>query len=103
MEDEAVAPHGYCHSVVPERETVGADEETLGLREEPDAQDEQEVDKVAHVGEEVVVADGVVLVPAYGHEIAAKVVSNVLHLESLELLTLFARYTSSRSTAAIHQ
>lgn len=70
VEYEAIPPHGYGHSVVAECETVGTDEEAFGLREEPDAEDEEEVDEVAHVGEEVVVAYGVVFVPSHGHEVS---------------------------------
>ena len=73
VEDEAVAPHGDGDGVVAEGETVGGDEEAFRLREEPDAEDHEEVDEVAEVGEEVVEADFVVVVPAHGHEVSAQV------------------------------
>jgi hypothetical protein len=41
----------------------------LGLREEPNAQNHQKVDKVAQIRQEVMIADLVVLVPSYWHEV----------------------------------
>lgn len=72
MEDETVPPHRYGYRVVAEGEAVGGDEEAFGVREEPDAEDHEQVDEVAEVGEEVVVADFVVVVPAHGHEVSTK-------------------------------
>lgn len=69
MEDQRVAPHGDGYCVVAQRQTESADEEAFAAGEEPDAQDHEEVDKIAKVGEEVVVAYLVVLVPANRHEI----------------------------------
>jgi hypothetical protein len=40
------------------------------LREDPDGEEEEAVDKVAQVGEEVVEADLVVFVPSQGHEVS---------------------------------
>ena len=42
------------------------------MGKEPDGEDHEEVDEVAEVGEEVVVAGVVVFVPAYRHEIAVR-------------------------------
>lgn len=69
MEDERVSPHGNGDSIVSQSEAESADEETLAGREEPDAEDEEEVDKIAEIGEKVMVANLVILVPANGHEV----------------------------------
>ncbi|KAJ8104601.1 hypothetical protein OPT61_g10671 [Boeremia exigua] len=56
VEDERVAPHDDGDGVVAHDQAVGGDEETLRLGEDPDAEDGEDVDKVAQVGQEVVVA-----------------------------------------------
>lgn len=70
MKDERVPPHGNSDCIIPKGQAKGADKETLAAREEPDGQDHEQVDKVAQVGQEVVVANLVVCVPPNGHEIA---------------------------------
>lgn len=70
MKDQAVPPHGNCYSIIAERQTVGADEKAFGLREEPDGQNEEHVDKIAKIRQEVVEANLVVFVPSDRHEIA---------------------------------
>ena len=70
MEDQTIPPHGYRDSIVAKGETICADEQPLRLGEEPNAQDEEQVNEVAEVGEEVVEAGLVVFVPPHGHEVA---------------------------------
>lgn len=72
MEDQAVPPHGDGDGVVAEGEAICADEEALGLREEPYGEDQEEVNEVAEVGEKVVEANFVVVVPANWHEVAVR-------------------------------
>lgn len=47
MKDEAVAPHGDCDCVITIRKAVCADEQPLAIREYPDRQHAERVDKVA--------------------------------------------------------
>ncbi len=60
VEDERVAPHDDGDGVVAEGEAEDGGEEALGVGEDPDGEEEEEVDEVAEVGEEVVVAARVV-------------------------------------------
>ena len=69
MEDHAVPPHGDCHSIVPVSETVGRDEKALGLWKSPDGKHEEEIDEVAEVSKEIVIALLVVGEEPDGHEI----------------------------------
>ena len=69
VEDKAVPPHHDRDRVIAEAQAIRADEESLGLREEPNAQHHQKVDKVAEICQEVMIADLVVLVPSYWHEV----------------------------------
>ena len=47
MKDQTIPPHHNRNSIIAVCETVRADEQPLALREEPDAKDEEEVDKIA--------------------------------------------------------
>lgn len=69
MENERVPPHDNGNGVVPESKAVGTDEHALGAREDPETEHQQSVDKVAEIGEEVVVALFVVGIVAQGHEV----------------------------------
>lgn len=69
VEDEAVAPHGDRDGVVAVREAVGADEQPLALGKHPDREHAERVDKVAQIGEEVVVAPFLVRVHSDRHEV----------------------------------
>jgi hypothetical protein len=70
VEDETVTPHHDRNRVVAKAQAIRADEKSLGLGEEPNAQHHQKVDKVAQIRQEVVISDLVVLVPSYGHEVS---------------------------------
>jgi len=69
VEDEAVPPHDDSDRVVAVGEAVGRDEEPFGAWEEPDGQEGEGVDKVAEVGQKIVVAFTMVSVEADRHEI----------------------------------
>jgi hypothetical protein len=69
VEDETVPPHHDRNRIVAEAQAVCTDEQSLGLREEPNAQHHQKVDKVTQIRQEVMIADLVVLVPSYWHEV----------------------------------
>ena len=70
MKHHRISPHGNSYCVVPESEAVSTDKEPLRLWCYPYCEQQQEIDKIAHVGEEVVVASLMVCVISYGHEIA---------------------------------
>lgn len=70
MEDHRVPPHGDSDGIVAISKTVGADQESLRLRGNPDGAQHQQVDKVAKVRQEVVVPSFVVRVVPNRHEIA---------------------------------
>lgn len=72
VKDQTVPPHSDRNSIVAKRQTVGADEKALGLRKEPDGQDEEHVDKIAKIRQKVVETDLVIFVPSDWHEIAVK-------------------------------
>ena len=72
VKDQTVPPHGDRNGIIAKCQTKSADEKALGLREEPDGQDQEHVDKVAKIGKEVVEANLVVLVPSYRHEVAVR-------------------------------
>ena len=46
VEYQTIPPHHNSDRIVAETETVGADEKSLGLREKPDAEDHEQIDKV---------------------------------------------------------
>ena len=69
MENHRVPPHSNCPSVVAVGKTVGTDEETPRIWEDPYRQEKEDVDKVAEIGEEVVVATLMVGIEADRHEI----------------------------------
>lgn len=65
MEDKRVSPHSNGHGIVTECQTKGAYEEAFRLREHPNAEEQQQVDEIAEVDQEIVVATFVVGVEAY--------------------------------------
>lgn len=69
VEDERVAPHDDGHGIVSIGQTVGADEEPFRLREAPDREQQEEVDKIAQVSEKVVVSLLTVGDESNGHEV----------------------------------
>jgi hypothetical protein len=69
VKHERVPPHDDCDGVVAHGETVGCNEQALRLWKNPDAQDDENVDKVAQVGKKVVVALLVVGEETDGHEV----------------------------------
>lgn len=69
VEYERVPPHDDGDGVVAHGQTVCCNEQALRLREDPDTEDHEDVDKVAQVSEEVVVAFLVVGDEADGHEV----------------------------------
>ena len=69
VEYQRIAPHDDGNGVVPESEAVSTNEQALGPGEDPEAEDQQSVDKVAQICEEVVVSLLVVGVVAQGHEV----------------------------------
>lgn len=69
VKDERVTPHDNSDGIVSVGETVCGHKEALGRRKDPNRQQQQEVDEVAEIGEEVVVATPVVGKVANGHEV----------------------------------
>lgn len=69
MENHRVSPHGYRNCIITKSETEGADEEAFGLGKDPDTEEHHEVDKVAKVGQEVVVPYFAIREIPNGHEI----------------------------------
>lgn len=69
VEDQRVPPHGNRPGVIPVGKAVGRYHETAGVWEDPDREQEEDIDKVAEIGEEVVVATLVVGVVADWHEV----------------------------------
>src|SRR6266487_1967574 len=69
VEYHRVPPHGYGDRIVSECQTISTDEEPFRIREEPDCAHTQEVDKVAEICQEVVVASSVVGIVSNGHEV----------------------------------
>ncbi len=54
VEDKGVPPHSDGDGIVTKCEAVRADEEAFRLRENPDAEHEEEIDEVAEIREEIV-------------------------------------------------
>ena len=69
MKHHRIPPHGNRDSVVAIRQAVGAYEEPLRPRRDPDGQQEQEIDKVAEVGQEIMVAALLICIIPDWHEI----------------------------------
>lgn len=69
VEDHGVAPHGDCSRIVSEGQAEGANKEPFRVGEDPDTQHAEQIDKVAEIGQEVVVALRMVREVADGHEI----------------------------------
>lgn len=70
MEDHRVPPHGNSYGVVPISQAICADKKPLGLRSDPYGKEHEEIDEVAEVGKEVMVAPFVVSIVSKRHEIA---------------------------------
>lgn len=70
MKHHRVSPHGNRYRIVAICEAVGADEESLRLGGNPDYQQEQQIDKVAEVGQKIMVAPLPISVISDGHEVA---------------------------------
>lgn len=69
MENQRVSPHGYRPSIVSVSQAVGCDHETSRIRKDPDREQKKDVNKVAKIGQEVMVATFMISVIADGHEI----------------------------------
>jgi hypothetical protein len=69
VKNKRIPPHGNGDGIIPISQAVCTDEEALGLREHPDAQDTQSVDKIAEVRKEVMVALLVIGIVAERHEV----------------------------------
>ena len=69
VEDERVPPHDNGDGVVPHTEAVSGDEKALRVGKDVDGHDHKDVDKVAQIGQEVVVALLVVGDEADGHKV----------------------------------
>lgn len=90
VENQGIPPHGDGRRVVSKGQAVGTDEQPFGTRECPDGEHAEQVDKVAQIGQEVVVSLGVVGIPADGHEIrqlCSKPVVEVLWAGTDEITT----------------
>ena len=70
VKDHRIPPHGYSDGIVAISKTISADEQSLRLRGNPNSEQPEQVDKVAEISEEVVVAAFMVGVISYGHEVA---------------------------------
>ena len=57
VENHRIPPHSYGDGVISKGETEGADEETLGLGENPYTEKDHEVDEIAEIGQKVVITD----------------------------------------------
>lgn len=100
MKHQTIPPHHNRHCIVPERETIRADEQPFALGKEPDAENKEEVDEVAQVGEEVVVSDLVVFVPSYRHEIPIYPPKNFHPSAKRALFGIFAWYYCGQTYAS---
>lgn len=69
VEDEGVPPHSDGDRIITKCKTVGTDEETFRIREDPDAEQQEEVDEVAEIREEIVQAAALVREEADRHEV----------------------------------
>lgn len=81
VEHHRVPPHGDCNRIVSESQAERANEKPFRVREDPNTQHAEQIDKVAEIGQEVVVAFSMVCKVADGHEksqLAAKPVVKVL-------------------------
>lgn len=69
MKYERIPPHCNRNGIVAKGQAKGADEQTLAAWESPNAQREQKIDKVAEVGQEIMVADLTVCKEADRHKV----------------------------------
>jgi hypothetical protein len=69
MEHKRVPPHDDCYSIVSKSQTVGHKEQSLRTWKNPDAQRQQEIDKVAKICQEIMISTAVVCEDADGHEV----------------------------------
>lgn len=69
MEDQRITPHGDGRGVVSKGQTVSTDEQPLRTREGPDRKHAEQVDKIAQIGQEIVVSLGMIGIVADGHEV----------------------------------
>ena len=69
MEDQRIAPHSNSRRVITKCKTERSDKQPFGVGEDPDGCHVEEVDKVAQIGQEVVVTFGVVGEITNGHEV----------------------------------
>ena len=69
VEDHRVAPHGDRSRIVSESQAESANKEPFRVGEDPNTQHAEQIDKVAEISQEVVVALSMVREVADGHEI----------------------------------
>ena len=69
MKHHRVPPHSYGNGVISKGKAVGADKQSFRCREGPDSQHAHEVDKVAKIGQEVMVSALLVGVVSNRHEV----------------------------------
>ena len=69
VEYKRVPPHDNCHCIITIGKAVCANQKPLAVWECPDAEHEQEVDKVAQIRQEVVVAFLMIRVEADRHKV----------------------------------
>ena len=70
VKDHRVPPHSYGDGIISISKTVGADEQPLRLRGNPDREQREQVDKVAQIRQKVMVAAFVICIISNGHEVA---------------------------------
>jgi hypothetical protein len=69
MEDKGVPPHSNCNCVVTKREAERTDEKSFRPWEDVDGEESKEIDKVAKVRKEIMVALLLVCINPNRHEI----------------------------------
>lgn len=69
MEDQRVSPQNNSDGIVAKSQAVCADEQSLAVGEEPNGKNKEQIDEIAEIGQEVVIADLVIFVPSDGHEV----------------------------------
>ena len=69
MKDQRIAPHCNRNCIIPKYQTECADKQTLGLREDPEAQYTHQVDEVTEIRQKVVVSLLVVAIVSNWHEV----------------------------------
>lgn len=69
VENHRISPHSYSNGVVSKCEAVCTDEKTFRVGEEPDCAHAKEVDKIAKIRQEVVIASFVIRIITNRHEV----------------------------------